>query len=56
MSAEEEYDGTSFCMATDKQLAELETPKLKKGPLIKLLGFREELKSCASVSVSMQEV
>ena len=49
---EEEYDGTAFCMATDEELAELETPKLKRGPLTKLIGFRDELKSCASVSVS----
>ena len=38
-------------MATDQELAELETPKLKKGPLTKLIGFREELKSGANVSV-----
>jgi len=39
-------------MATDQELAELQTPKLKKGPLTKLIGFREELKSGANVSVS----
>lgn len=47
----EEYDGTSFCMATENQLAELETPRLRDGPLTKLIGFQAELKSGASVSM-----